>query len=381
MVAERLKPSDFEEHFENNLDMMVVVDLAGVFVRANRAYLDALGYQEDEVVGQAFPRFVHPEDLPGTFAEFERFIRSQEVTQFVVRSRTATGDYVLVEWRGYLSESGLIFSVGRAVADPALGVVDGDADGVEAGLLRSLEALNQFAYVVAHDLRTPLRGIRHLSQWISEAVAGKVDDEVDSFVRLLESRVDRLETLLDGLNGFVRTGVLRAVIERIDLAALLSEILAELRSDPRLADKANRLELDAVGDLPVVETARTPLRHCLSNLIANACRHHDGETCAVAVRVASEPRFWRIDVIDDGPGIPERFQQQIFEPFSTLEPKDEIESAGMGLAIVSRILSVCNGRIEVESPVADGRGSRFRVFWPKQWPRAIAAEPRTSAGS
>ena len=238
----------------------------------------------------------------------------------------------------------------------------------EKRLRTNNQILAQFASVIAHDLRAPMRGIQQLAGWIGQDAETLLSPESRRYFQLLTRRTFRLEQQLLGLATFVRAGVLDAPIETVKLTAMVNDIAEELRSDPRTSESGRTLAVEANG-LPTFRTAAVPLRHALLNLIGNAFKHHDRDACAVTVAARRQGPSWIFEVTDDGPGIPERFHERIFDIFTTLKPRDEVEGAGLGLAIVSRIMRACDGEVTITSPIEGDRGTRFTLRWPARWPR------------
>ncbi len=221
-------------------------------------------------------------------------------------------------------------------------------------LERSNKELAAFAYVASHDLRSPLRGIAQLAEWIVEDMPGGVPDEVRGHIALMRSRVARMERLLDDLLAYSRIGRVEGDVAEADVAAICREAFEMFAPPPGF-----RLDLDPA--LPTFRTLATPLTQVLHNLIGNALKHHDGEAGCVSVSARAVPGGWAIAVGDDGPGIPKEYQERIFGLFQTLKPRDAVEGSGMGLALVRKTVDIYGGRISVRS---DGRGTVFEFTWP-----------------
>ena len=108
---------------------------------------------------------------------------------------------------------------------------------------------------------------------------------------------------------------------------------------------------------------RMPLQQIFLNLIGNAIKHHHRKDGLIEVTVEKTETHYLFAVKDDGPGIPAEYQEQIFQLFQTLKPRDQVEGSGMGLAMARKYIEACGGKLTVESSV--GKGSTFRFTWPK----------------
>jgi len=223
-------------------------------------------------------------------------------------------------------------------------------------LERTNADLEEFAYAASHDLKAPLRAIAHLVQWISEDTAPTASRDTTENLRLLEGRVARLQLLLDGLLDYSRIGRnADPPVEDVDVAELVKEIVALQAPPPGFA-------IACEGDMPVMRTHRPALLAVLANLLNNAVKHHDRSEGHVSVSAQREEGVWTFRVTDDGPGIPPQYHDRIFVIFQTLAARDEVESSGIGLAIVKKRVTNHGGQIRVES-APPARGTSFVFTW------------------
>jgi signal transduction histidine kinase len=213
--------------------------------------------------------------------------------------------------------------------------------------------LDQFAYVTSHDLKAPLRGIANLSQWIEDDLGDKMDDQARYHMGLLRGRVKRLENLIEGILSYSRAARGEQAVVDVDVAAFVQEIW-ELIGAPATSTLTLR-------ELPQIKAERIPLQQVLMNLMSNAVKYNGGKV-NVEVGAQRDGEMWAIYIKDDGVGIPPEFQQRIWGLFQTLEPRDKVESTGIGLAVVRKIVETRGGRAWVESEV--GAGATFWFTWP-----------------
>ena len=222
-------------------------------------------------------------------------------------------------------------------------------------LERSNRDLEQFAYVASHDLKAPLRAIEVLVQWLREDLKDVQTGEVQENLNLLQQRTQRLNRLLDDLLEYSRAGRKIGECERVDTRQLVQDIVTLLAPPPTM-------QVIADESMPVIETHSAPLEQVLRNLINNAIKHHPSRQGRVRVSASQQPDQILFAVEDDGAGIPEEYADKVFQMFQTLQPRDEREGSGMGLAIVKRIIEWQGGRIWFH-PGANGRGTVFKFTW------------------
>jgi signal transduction histidine kinase len=230
-------------------------------------------------------------------------------------------------------------------------------DNIRA-LEKSNKELDQFAYVVSHDLKAPLRGIANLSQWIEDDLAEKMDDQTKEHLTLLRGRVTRLENLIAGILAYTRAGRERGETIRLDTKDLVHECW-ELLAPPETAT------LDVASPMPTVVTRRPQLQQVFMNLIGNAVKYNPGRAITIDVGIGSHKgRFYEFFVKDNGVGIAPEFHGKIWGLFQTLERRDKIESTGIGLSIVRKIVESQGGTTRVESRL--GEGATFFFTWPAE---------------
>lgn len=242
-------------------------------------------------------------------------------------------------------------------------------------LERSNRDLEQFAYVASHDLKAPLRSIEVLVGWLSEDLAGYDQGDVQENLGLLKTRSARLNRLLDDLLTYSRVGRRVGDVCEVEVANLVEEIWT-LMGPP--AD----FELSIEGAMPTLTTFRAPLEQVFRNLMGNAIKHHPGPAARITVAAERHDDHVVFSVSDDGTGIADEYRERIYQMFQTLQPRDEVEGSGMGLAIVSRVVEWQGGRIWHEQP-ASGTGTVFKFEW-KAVDEAAAQrlmKPRGEAGS
>lgn len=220
--------------------------------------------------------------------------------------------------------------------------------------------LKQFAYVVSHDLKAPLRAISTLGTFIEEDLGDDINEDVKENITLLKGRITRMENLIQGILEYSRVQRKEVEKEWIDLALLLEEISASVAL--RATDSGVSIQLPE--SLPKIYASQTLLHQVLQNLLSNAVKYNDKPHCIIEVKFQESKTHLQFAIKDNGPGIPEKYHQKIFEIFQTLQARDTFESTGVGLSIVKKIVEdKASGKIWLESE--PGLGSTFFFTWKK----------------
>ncbi|WP_201777743.1 PAS domain-containing sensor histidine kinase [Thalassomonas actiniarum] len=216
--------------------------------------------------------------------------------------------------------------------------------------------LEEFTYVASHDLRSPLRGISDLLEWVREDLGEDPAPSLLNNIERMTVRVHRMEKLIDNLLKYARAGRSQNEISQVELDEVLDNI-EELQPLPE------GFTLERQLDLTSIHTAKVPLETALRNLIANAVQHHDQSSGHIVIRSCSENSLCHISVTDDGPGIAEQAHERIFKLFQTLSRTDK-RGSGIGLAVTRRLVETHGGKITVTTN-QEQRGSTFHLWWPR----------------
>jgi signal transduction histidine kinase len=230
-------------------------------------------------------------------------------------------------------------------------------------LQRLDEMKTEFLQVVAHQLKTPITSIKAATGMLSE-----VTGESSMRERLLSSIVrgaDALEKLVTDILEFgkMKSGVIELCREPADLGRLVRDVAALV--SPAIKRKEQNLELDLPPSGPVAVIDGQRLEQALLNLLANA-NTYTGLGGNIAVRLQTDGDSVRFQVEDNGPGVPQEYQEKIFEPYHHIrESNGQLRGGtGLGLAIARSLVELHGGRLWVES--TPGQGSTFIFTLPLQ---------------
>jgi signal transduction histidine kinase len=227
-----------------------------------------------------------------------------------------------------------------------------------ADLARSNAELDEFAHVVSHDLKAPLRGISSVAGWIAEDCGDRLPAESREHVALLQERARRMGQLIDGVLRYTRVKS-RPALEPVESKAVAEEVIDFLVLPPGVSVRI-------AGPLPQVLYDRAQLTQVLQNLIQNGVQHLGKPSGEVVVYCLERSGDFEFCVGDDGVGIAEAHLESIFRMFHTLKP--EGGTTGVGLAIVKKIVEMHGGAVRVRS--RPGHGTIFRFTVPRAAPPA-----------
>jgi two-component system, sensor histidine kinase and response regulator len=223
-------------------------------------------------------------------------------------------------------------------------------------LARSNRELEDFASIVAHDLRSPLLTISGYCQLVQEDCGGQLDATALDYLSQIVAGAARMARLIDDVLEYARAGRSREPFRRVDVQAVLTQATANLEASIRQEEA--RIE---VGPMPTVIGDQTQLVQLLQNLIGNALKFCRGEKPWVRISASPDTGGWRFAVADNGIGIAEEHFERIFWTFQRLHGR-EYAGTGIGLAICKKIVERHGGRIWLES--VPGEGTTFYFTLP-----------------
>ncbi|MFG6590464.1 ATP-binding protein [Sulfitobacter sp. 1A12157] len=213
----------------------------------------------------------------------------------------------------------------------------------------------EFIHLVSHDLRGSIRALLELPEWIAEDIedAGlEVSPAVHSSIALMMRHTRRLDRMLVDLLQYSRAGRGRNVSE-VELRQAFDAAVEEV-------GLPKGFEIDHYFGCDFVRVDEQDLHSLFAALIGNAIKHHDRCSGRVEVVVKTEGAAMIVTVSDDGPGIPPRYHERVFQPMTTLRSRDEVEGSGLGLALVRKIATAYGGHAGLISTGA-GRGTTVSV--------------------
>ncbi len=218
--------------------------------------------------------------------------------------------------------------------------------------------IEDFIYLISHDVRSSVRALLELPQWIAEDLqeAGfPIEGSVATSIEMMNRHMGRLDRMLVDLLTFSRIGRMQNLCDN-DLGQALDQVLDEGQI-PSGFDVIRNI------DVSTIRLGDRDLLTMLDALIQNAVKHHHKPAGRIVVHARQEGREIVIGVADDGPGVAPEFRERIFGAMTTLRPRDEVEGSGMGLANVRKISRLYGGAVTItDSPY--GQGSLFETRLP-----------------
>ena len=321
-------------------DAYYAIDTEFTVTYWNDAMAERLGVPAEDVLGENVWEYFS--EVRGTVVE--RRLREAMETQEPTKCEYyyAPADY-WTELQVYPDEDGLAV-ISKDITD---------RKRYEADLERSNERLQEFAYILSHDLQEPLRMVSSYVDLLETELDEYLDAETREYMAFAVDGAERMRGMIDGLLQYSRVETEGESFTETDVAAVIEGV----REDLQFALEDADAEL-VVGELPTVRADDDQLGQLFQNLVSNAI-DHGGPGVRIEVSATETPGGYRFAVSDDGPGIPANRQDDVFDLFETGIDSD---GTGIGLAVCERIVARHDGEIRVES--TEDEGTTFYVTLP-----------------
>ena len=367
--ALRVSERKYSDLVQQSPDAIISLDKIGNFLSFNPAAERMSGFSAQEVIGTHFTKvgILDKESILKSLKEFGLVLTGAERQPFDLiithkdKSRVhmeANGRLIKQKDRKTWIQVTLRDITERLHAEQELEKVNKDLESAVWELRRANKELQEFAYITAHDLKTPLRGIGTLADWISTDYADKFDKEGKKQVRLLVGKAKQMSALIDDILQYSRLGHSSPEKRQVDLNKVLSDVITSI-------DPPENIEITAENELPVLMCEKTQIMQVFQNLLSNAVKYMDKPEGQIKVGCVEQDGFLKFSIADNGPGIDEKYFKKIFKIFQALSTENRVDSTGIGLSIVKKIVELNAGIVWVESEL--GKGSTFFFTLPKSY--------------
>jgi signal transduction histidine kinase len=222
-----------------------------------------------------------------------------------------------------------------------------------------------FIYLLSHDVRGSIRALLEVPQWITEDLISdghKITGHLADHITLMNTHTQRLDRMLIDLLVYSRVGRSQST-SVVSLQDTLDTVFEQVK-----LPKGFNVEVDL--QCATLMFGERDILTLLTSLISNSIKHHHLDHGRIQISSRREDDMCIIQVSDDGPGIPEKFSQRVFEAMTTLKPRDEVEGSGMGLAIVRKIVDHHDGQLECMS-YQNATGTIMEMRFQQEIPKHI----------
>jgi PAS domain S-box-containing protein len=354
VALKRMVEVDLDKYFQISTDLVAICDVEGRLVRCNQAFHTKLRYPPESLIGRPILEIILPEDRPAFEAAIPKGEGKTVDQNLPCRVRDAAG--FEKDFRFLLANTGegKLLLIGADIT--TLKDSERQLRRYATDLEMAIKELDEFAYALSHDLKSPLRAIHSLCEFIEEDILSGDPEVVRHHIANLKLRAQRLQNLMLGLLEYSSAVKDPDPVEQLALVPLVEKLLAGMPLPESFAVRVRDGSVD-------IRFQRKKLLLILEHLIRNAVQYHHLQKGTILI--ASQPVVggWHLIVEDDGPGIALHLHKQAFTLFKTFSTPDQIDRVGIGLPLVKKVLETYGGSIHIDSTFQ--QGTRFVMFIPE----------------
>lgn len=332
-----------------NMNMgLLEVDNNDVILLANQSFCEMSGYSINELIGNKASKLL--KDIKDKHIisrkKLKRLDGKSDSYEVKVKTKIGEINYWLVSGAPNYNENGeIVGSIGVCLDITKQKSLELQKEQLLLRLEKQNEQLNEYAQIVSHDLKSPLRSIHSLISWIKEDNIEEFSEQSIDYLNLIENKVEKMDHLIQGILTYSKMDTLDLSSEQIDVNEVVNNIINIIHIPENTEVRINHL-------LPTIIADKYRIQQLFQNLIGNAVTYIDKAKGLVEVDFSIEKNHYIFSIKDNGPGIAKENQEKIFKVFQSFTKNEK--STGIGLSIVKRIVDNYNGEIWVESQLTVG---------------------------
>ncbi len=329
---------------------LVEVDNDDVILMVNQSFCEMSGYEENELIGKKGAEiFLTKSDVELIKLENEKRIKGESNSyELTVKNKSGEIRHWLISGAPNSNINGKVTgSIGIHLDITDIKSLELQKENLLRKLAKSNEELQDYAHIVSHDLKSPLRSISALMSWIKEDYSNVIDEAGMQNFKLIEDKLEKMDHLIDGILNYSSIDEKHSINQKTDLNETINNIKNIIYVPEHIKVKIN-------NKLPVLNVDPIRIQQVFQNLISNAINYIDKPEGLVEIGYIEEKNLHQFSVADNGIGISEEYHKKIFDIFQSVS---EDESTGIGLSIVKKIIGLYNGTVWLKSEL--GKGTTF----------------------
>lgn len=334
---------------EKNINAVVICDKEGKIEWVNKSFIEMSGFSSAEIIGKKPGHILQGIE---TNLETVKYLSDQikkglpfncEVLNY---TKTREKYWVSIQGQALYNKEGEIlkfFAIEEDITQKK--ILEDQREELVQSLAKSNQELEDYAAIVSHDLKSPLRSIHSLLSWIKEDNDKIFSEETHQYFSMIENKVEKMDYLIDGILTYAKIDKIDVSKEKVNINEIVKNIIDIIHIP-------ENINVIVKKQLPQVRADRFRMQQLFQNLISNAVNYIDKPQGKVEIDFKENKREYIFSIKDNGPGIAKENQENIFKIFQSFTSSDK--STGLGLSIVKKIIEKYNGKIWMESELQKG---------------------------
>lgn len=342
----KLKNSELKGFFENIIDPYIMMDLFGNVLKMNESAESLLAHKLSDGILNLMS-ITDPKDKKHIANSFETLLKTGKISNFEINLLVQHQQHILVsvnssviynEYQNPVAAHGILRDITQ------LKKLENQKEALLKELEKSNENLKEYAHVVSHDLKSPLRSIDALLTWIFEDNKNIVKEDSLHHFELIKKTLERMENLISNILKYSTLDSNLEIKKHVDIHILLEHLL-------KVMYIPTNIKVAIQSQLPIVTVDSIKIEQLFQNLLGNAVKFNDKEVGSILIDVKDEGDYYQFSISDNGIGIDKKYHDKIFKVFHSLEKRKD--SSGIGLSMVKKIVELHHGTIWLESELGN----------------------------
>jgi len=344
----------------NNMNLgLVEINSEKQILMVNNRYTEMIGIPQEKLIGRNVLEIMNLSDEGRSkiAAQFESRRRGQSDSYEieVTLHKNETKHWLISAAPTYDDSGKVIGSVGVHLDITAQKQLELQKQNLVNELEASNKGLQEYAHIVSHDLKSPLRSVSALATWLYEDYRDKIDENGKYNLQMILEKIEGMDKLIGGILKYSTVNSDTLDNTSVDVNEVIKEI-EEIIYIPE------HVRLEIVNELPIIQADKTKIHQLFQNFLSNAVVHIDKKEGVVKIACEDAKTHWQFSIKDNGIGIPKEYHEKIFKIFQSIGSNER--STGIGLSIVKKIIDRYEGKVWLESEI--GVGTTFFFTLKKQ---------------
>jgi PAS domain S-box-containing protein len=339
---------------------LIEVDNEGIITLANDSFTKISGYSLDELIGKRASDLLLSEENKAILASKEN-LRTRGISDSyeaeIINKNGEKRNWIISGATSYDSNGIIKGSIGIHFDITEKKILESQHGIFLKKLEKQNEQLKEYAKIVSHDLKSPLRSIHSLVSWIKEDNDEKLSEQSLIYLSMIESKIEKMDHFIEGILTYSKIDEKEITYEEIDLNEKIQIYI-------QVIDIPKNITIKVCNKLPTIIADKFRVQQLFQNLLTNAVNYIDKPTGIVEISYTEQEYEHLISIKDNGIGIAKANQKRIFKMFEKFTKSDK--STGIGLSIVNKVIENYKGKIWLES--VENEGTTFYFLIPKsEW--------------
>ncbi|MEM9364259.1 MAG: PAS domain S-box protein [Bacteroidota bacterium] len=334
-----------------NLGLIEVDDEDNILM-VNQSFCDMVGYTSMELIGRNAVEVVNMVEEDREKLKIHNRKRKQGISDsYEVGVITKTGEkrFWLISGAPKYDDFGnVIGSIGIHLDITDQKNLELQKESLVEELEASNKGLQEYAHIVSHDLKSPLRSVSALATWLYEDYKDKLDETGSYNLKMMQEKIEGMDKLITGILKY--STVNNDVFDNTEVD--VNEVIKEISEIIYIPENVT---INIVQQLPIIKADKTKIHQLFQNFLSNAAVNIDKPKGVIEIGYRETKKYWEFSIKDNGVGIPEEYHEKIFQIFQSIGNQER--STGIGLSIVKKIIDRYNGKVWLESEI--GAGTTF----------------------